>query len=156
MLNTTTAALGCALNICLSESSPLLPGAVMSSNTMSHWLLLICSSASSPLFASPNDALPNSTARICFNPCRTITWFVHNQYADRVGVRGGCFPRRGLAGGCFRFLCVQAVAFLLFAACLGSASFSSRGKCLKINGISRSPNSDFVMKPSAPADCAEE
>src|SRR2546426_5849759 len=74
MLSTRTGILGLAFLISFSTSRPLRPGMVMSSTTTSHSAFQTESSTSWPLRASPNVDFLNSSASICFKPCRTMAW----------------------------------------------------------------------------------
>src|SRR5687767_14431933 len=74
MLSTSTGNLGLAFLISFSTSRPLRPGIVISSTTTSHSCFQMESSTSCPLRASPKADFLNSSASICFKPCRTMAW----------------------------------------------------------------------------------
>src|SRR3954453_14754800 len=74
MLNTSTGSFGQDFFISRNTSSPLRPGMVMSRTTTSQTSFQIRVSASCALLASPKTARLNSSARICFKPCRTTAW----------------------------------------------------------------------------------
>src|SRR4051812_4473005 len=74
MLSTRMGRRGLNLRISRRASRPLRPGMVTSRTTASQSSAATLSMVSCALAASPKVARRNSSARICFRPCRTTAW----------------------------------------------------------------------------------